>query len=662
MKKFFKDMHDKSPFTKKDNNSDHENDQHDQTPNQQTQVEEPQNQPIPPPAPPADQGEGQPEYSAPGYPTGTANDVPYAQGDGNNQDQGPSYGQGPNPQQDENYDANDPENQTEGQDGGKKPNFFKQKLDEGKQKMQETNQKIKENAENAKKRFTNFLHIDFGEPDPKYDELWGDPKFFEEQTFAEHFIRNRKWVDVFWTVFFWINFVVAIVLFALSDPAQKSENFNYDGTEIPTDHVALVSAISAFLGVAMVIILMIVLWFLPGFFIKFSLAFGIVAIAIALALNLGVNKGVAAAFTAIAAFFSLIFMFKWCGNIQFSSCVLKSAVLVAHKYPGTYFFSLVMVVLEAAVSFLFSYGSMASFYHNISPYVYIYVIYAYYYISKTISNFAYTVVSGVACCWYFLNETEFLPKNPFWVSFIHMIGPTFGPISLAGALQALADTIDNFCDSSSANPLFCCIKCCCMCFKCLISFILKKICRFALIYCGMFGVEAKEAVKRWAKQKSKKMVKQCVVSTIIQATFNTYSWIAGTLGGALCSYVAYKKYGEGSSEYVFATTMGALFAKSIIIMWSEPIMTMSDSLFVGFGEAPQRLETGAHEIMELFDEKSKKLFQEEIDKDLGRDTGGCCSCFASNKAAGLDADEENPDDEKEKQKKKKNGDGGCGCC
>ena len=55
-------------------------------------------------------------------------------------------------------------------------------------------------------------------------------------------------------------------------------------------------------------------------------------------------------------------------------------------------------------------------------------------------------------------------------------------------------------------------------------------------------------------------------------------------------------------------------------------MTMSDSLFVGFGEAPQRLDTGAHEIMELFGEKEQELFRKEID-DVMNNNGEkkfCC--------------------------------------
>lgn len=163
-----------------------------------------------------------------------------------------------------------------------------------------------------------------------------------------------------------------------------------------------------------------------------------------------------------------------------------------------------------------------------------------------------------------------------------------------------------------------------MCLECCVMVILMIINRFALIYCAMFGVNVKDAVKRWFKQKSKQMVNQCILATVIGASFDTLSWVSSSLCGAIASYFAAQKYGLKSPEFVFATVMGTFFGKQSVMLLSAPIMTMSDALFVGFGEALQRLNTGAKEVFDLFGEKEQELFQKEIDQTLSKEKKWCC--------------------------------------
>lgn len=494
---------------------------------------------------------------------------------------------------------------------------------------QQSEQESKSNKLNEKvSKIKGVLTLDFGPPDPKYDELWGSPRSFTEEKFANHFVVKRKWVQIVFSIIFYINLIISVVLFCFTDPAARKDPFKYKGKEIPREHLYLIGLYSVGTSVGVIVILLLMLFLMPGFFIIGTFGFAVLVWACVLVLMiLGGNIWSQILFSVMVVFSPALFLLKVCRRIAFSTCVLKSAILVARKYPSTFFFTFIMIILQTAVNYMYNVGVTAAFYHGVSPWVYVYVIWSYFFITASLRNFSYCVVAGVASCWYFLNGSEWMPPAPLLASMRHMLGPTFGPVCLGGLIQSFCDTINNLNDTPASSPIYCIVKCMCMCLKCIVIIVCGIVNRFALIYCAMFGVDTKNAVKRWSKQKSRKMVNQCILKTIIESTFGTYSYISSSLCGAVASYFAYKKWGKGSTEFNFATVTATFFGKQAVTLLAAPIMTMSDALFVGFGEAPQRLDSGASEIMDLFDEENKKLFREEIDEEYyGKKKEGCCGC------------------------------------
>ena len=315
-----------------------------------------------------------------------------------------------------------------------------------------------------------------------------------------------------------------------------------------------------------------------------------------------------------------IFIYFYCKRANFSAALLHTSVVVLRKYPSVFFFNLGMFLLQSGVTYLFSAGALLTYGLSLSYWVYVYLIVSYFIISQTLSYFTYSTCAGVAASWYFLCETEYEVKHPMLFSLRNSLGPNFGPIALAGFLEGIAQGfrwLDKYGQSLTCGLTTCCICicraiCCCI-FNCIRMFIF-----------AMFGVSAREGVKRWCKISTKTLVKQVVNTSIIGGTFKIYGIGASMASVIIAMVISGNKYPSSSEEYKFLMAMAPVFAFSGLLLVSKPIEVISETIFVGFAEAPQRLTTGAHVVYDLFDEDSRKLMEKEISEMDKSEKGFCC--------------------------------------
>jgi hypothetical protein len=224
-----------------------------------------------------------------------------------------------------------------------------------------------------------------------------------------------------------------------------------------------------------------------------------------------------------------------------------------------------------------------------------------------------------------------MPSFPMGRSLWRTLTTGFGPVALAGFLDGMVNACHYF--QKKLNTAMCGGLCCCCvgCFcKCIIR-VLKAITgvvsRFSLIYCAMFGVPAAEGVKRWMNVSSKKVVSMVVDSTIISSTFRFYSYCATVLAATIAGFVA-QKFWEGSApHFAFAMSFAGAGAASTVFLIGNPLKVISDTLFVGFAEAPQRMETGAKDIYQLFSGKAKAMIDEEIEDSKHPERARDKSCW-----------------------------------
>ncbi|KAH0785422.1 XYPPX repeat family protein [Histomonas meleagridis] len=140
----------------------------------------------------------------------------------------------------------------------------------------------------------------------------------------------------------------------------------------------------------------------------------------------------------------------------------------------------------------------------------------------------------------------------------------------------------------------------------------------------MFGVPAKEGVKRWANLKTKKIIKQLLNTSIISLTFGFYSYASMAVGACVGGLIGMKFFGKDTPQFTFMFVTSMTCALNGLLLISKPMEVMSDTLFLGFAEAPLRLEVGAKEVYDLFGDDTKRILDHDIKEAKGEKEEGCC--------------------------------------
>lgn len=457
---------------------------------------------------------------------------------------------------------------------------------------------------------------------PEYDKLWNEKASFEVENFANSYGLKRKWTDVAWSVLFCINLIITIVLFFLSKP-WESETFSTEKGDISSRDMVIIGLIAIGISFVFSFLTYMFITIAPRPYVLCSLLICIIVI-----LAFGIPIAIIASYYYfIIIFFSLfICLFTSCcmvGKLHFSADVMKSSAAIIRHYPSVILFNLVIFIIQSVLSYLFSVGAIVVYCRSISYAIYIYIILSYFWIAQTINSVGYTTVAGLASTWYFLNGTEHMPTFPLCTSLFHALGPSFGPCALAGMLEGISAAFDWIASKGEKLPCgvgscsFSCFRCCCNCFVRIIGCIVGAIDRYSLIYCAMFGTPAKEGVKRWKIVAKKKIVDQVVNSCVVSTTFKLYAYSSLAVGSSIGGLLAKRIFEINSVPFLYLTVISAMCAFNGMELISKPIEVMSDTLFIGFAEAPLRLETGAKEIYDIFKGKAKKLLDDEINAAKG---------------------------------------------
>jgi hypothetical protein len=130
--------------------------------------------------------------------------------------------------------------------------------------------------------------------------------------------------------------------------------------------------------------------------IVFPRAFISASITVGFLIMVGSTAGLSFLFTAWLVLMGLamlvVLLFFWCGicgRFQFSADVLKSAALILRRYPSLFLFNFVMFMLQCALNFLFTSGSILVYAGSISYGVYVYVVISYFWIQSTLAFITY---------------------------------------------------------------------------------------------------------------------------------------------------------------------------------------------------------------------------------------------------------------------------------
>ena len=454
-----------------------------------------------------------------------------------------------------------------------------------------------------------------------YSQYWSNEDAFQPQTVSQNMKEEKVYNDRCWCISFWINFVITIALFVWLLYEATQEHVLKDPTtgldyikELDWGYIGKIIGWSILIAVCINIIHAVYAIFAPKIYIKFGFAVGFI---ISVILSIFAIIFCSWAFIIFPIFMLIIticFYCIACRYIKFSTVVFKMTTTLLVRYPSLILYTVCQMILTTIISIIFSLIFLLIAEFEYSYFIYIYVIISYMWVSFTSGYVDYLVGAGVAATWYFLAETEYMPRYPVLESFKRAMTTSFGSAAAAGALMTAIKFIRylvSSCQSNTDNAILACLLCILQCILGCIEAFISWMNKYGLIYCAIFGVPYTEGCRRYIELSCKKFCDVIMRSSIISIAiaFNLLIFVIGS--GILGFAVGYWLYDELISE-IYICCFTIVFAMMIFEVISNPIDVIPDTIMICFVEDPSRLMTTAHEMYEIIEKQYKEGLEEVV--------------------------------------------------
>ncbi|OHT02962.1 XYPPX repeat family protein [Tritrichomonas foetus] len=474
-------------------------------------------------------------------------------------------------------------------------------------------------------------------PDPSpYSQMWANPQAFEPQSFSTNTKVQKKYNDLCWLIFFWINFIATIALigylfFRFSEylDDQKSQVNNYSNNNDDDDEnnklIYKALGIGIAIGVGVNIIHYCYATFAPVIYIKMGMFIGVIVSILCVVVPVIQGYYYALIFPLITTVLTFCMYCCMRRYIKLSAAVMAVTTKIICRYPTVLLLVILQSVLEVVISVFFSLSFFIVEITDFSRYVYIYLILSFFWITITFGYVTYMTGSGLAASWYFLNNTEYFPKHPVWESFKRASTTSFGSASLAGFLLAVIKTLEfiiqsdnsnNDGDNSAIKLIVCLLKCIALCILKILEACFTFINRYALIYCAVFGVPFKEGCRRWAELSCHRfcnvLLSGCCIGNALSYNGLIFTLGSGAIGFGIGCAVFGGEKSQNFEQTLFTLVFAVVFTFAIFAVYSQPIITVSDTILVCFSEAPEKLKTSANELYENL----KEYYHENVDEKI----------------------------------------------
>jgi len=473
-----------------------------------------------------------------------------------------------------------------------------------------------------------------------YSSYWATPDSFQPQTFSQNTRSESKWNDFGWNIAFWINFLITLVLFAYLSTKPINSDYSINGGSnssailldnstnsttfnINTKNILSCVGVGVGVGIVLNILHLVYAFFAPVFYVHAGLIMDLLLSVIVTGILIYICK---IYLFLIFPVFMFIFALCWyCiarKYIKISAAILKVSIKIVLKYPATIGVLLLQGIFSTVITGFFCYLVFLVIATEITPYILIYFALSYLWISLCFGYVAYMTVAGVASSWYFLNDTEYMPKNPTGASFKRAMTTSFGSASEAAFILAVIQLLRTLAEmdttSSSDNGIatlvICCLKCIAICILSCLERIFGILNRYALIYCATYGIPYIEGCKRVIENFVTKFIdvllSSCVISQVCAFALITFTVIGGFAGYGL-GYVVSNK----SSAYaLWGCVFSVVFTLCLFVIFMQPMIVTADTLLVCYSENPERLLTTAAELAEELKNTYRDQLRDKISK------------------------------------------------
>jgi hypothetical protein len=300
---------------------------------------------------------------------------------------------------------------------------------------------------------------------------------------------------------------------------------------------------------------------------------------------------------------------------------MKQATILIRQYPSILFFCIFQSLLQIGIGILFFAIFLAITLLEWSPWIYLYVLLSYIWVTLTFGYVTYLTIAGLAASWYFLNDTPQFPQHPVLTSLKRAYTTSFGSACLSGFLMAFIETLKAIMNTKDGNKegitgvVLVIFRCVSLCILSILECFVKWICRYSLIYCAMFGVPFKEGCRRWAELSANRFVDVVMGGVCVRSSLGYNQLLFAVGGGFLGFGIGYKAAVIENEEYwmgIMVALISALLTFGFLDVMSTPILTMSDTLLIGFAEAPEKLRSSAAPLYDLLAERYRNGLAQRI--------------------------------------------------
>lgn len=167
--------------------------------------------------------------------------------------------------------------------------------------------------------------------------------------------------------------------------------------------------------------------------------------------------------------------------------------------------------------------------------------------------------------------------------------------------------------STSSNQGGQLLACLAICLLAIIRCIFKFIAQYGLIYCGIFGVPFFEGCRRFVELRVKKYVHilmgGCIVSTAL--TMNTV--VFSLLAAVFAFLISIGLFGFNYWAMVFYPIGTFIICYFFMNIFTCPITTLSDTLFVCYCECPSRIAVLDPELPQQLEDTYSEQLTKQIE-------------------------------------------------
>jgi hypothetical protein len=380
----------------------------------------------------------------------------------------------------------------------------------------------------------------YGSAPPTYHDVYGETKFPDKPKYQD------AWAAILFIVHLGVLgflFVVGLISF------NKSEDKNGD-RELQTSNTHDLGRGAVICGAAAILAAFLSgLWLYlcrkePKALIYFSIIGNLVLLAAMCVYSFAVRQVVGGIFLVIAIILFVFIFLSIRSRIPFAAAILSHVASVLGRYPGVFFVSIVVLVLEfvflvfwLATLFLDAAFPRGAFYAAA-----VFLTFSFYWTLQVLKNTTHVITSGTfATDYFFFGSPSGMPENPTMSSTKRALTYSFGSVCYGSLIVALLQTarslLRSFADRNSDNFVVVILACIIDCILAWIESLLRYFNLYAFTHVAVYGKAYCEAAKdTWDLFKSagfEAIANDNLIGTVITVTSFLTAIACAIFGGAL---------------------------------------------------------------------------------------------------------------------------------